>query len=443
MICDQSVSSLTCIGNKPLAVATRMAEAILVKKLKDQLNCPVCLETYTDPKQLQCHHIYCQKCLGRLVVQDQQGQPILTCPNCRQVTPVPANGVAGLQPAFQTNRLLDILKEHKKAKEGVLYCVDHQERELELYCEPCEQFICFYCTIAKHNGHKYNLVKDVLEKFKESIQARKLCTPALTIDGVKTPSGVAISRGEVVVTEWCGHCVSVFGLHGERLRSFGTRGSGQGQFDSPSGIAVDADGNIIVADYFNNRIQKFSTDGQFIAAVGTRGSSPLQFAGPMGVAVNKINNMVYVVDGGNACIRVLYSDLIFCSTFGKRGTGEGQFRHPSCVACDCSGTVYVADSYNHRIQVFTADGRFKRMFGGRGEGRGELKYPDGVAVNNDILYVTDGNHRVSVFTSRGHFVTSFGREGRGKGEFCSPVGVTADNGVVYVCDTYNNRVQIF
>ena len=147
-----------------------MAEAAL-KKLEDQLNCPVCLDTYTDPKQLQCNHVYCQQCLGRLVVRNQQGQFILTCPNCRQVTPVPANGVAGLQAAFQINHLLDILSEHKKAKEGALYCADHQERELELYCESCQQLICFQCTITEHNGHNYNLVKDVFQKHKLEIVA--------------------------------------------------------------------------------------------------------------------------------------------------------------------------------------------------------------------------------------------------------------------------------
>ena len=153
-----------------------MAEAAALKKLEDQLNCPVCLDTFTDPKQLHCNHIYCRQCLERLVVRNQQGQFILTCPNCRHVTPVPANGVASLQPAFHISNLLDVLKEHKKAKEGTLYCADHQERELELYCESCEQLICFQCTITEHHGHKYNLVKDVLEKCKEEIKAS--LTPA-------------------------------------------------------------------------------------------------------------------------------------------------------------------------------------------------------------------------------------------------------------------------
>ena len=155
-----------------------MAEAAL-KRLEDQLNCPVCLDTYTGPKQLQCHHVYCQQCLRRLVERDQQGQLVLTCPNCRQVTPVPANGVAGLPAAFHINNpleLRDTLKEQRKGEEGALYCADHQGREQELYCESCKQFICLQCTITEHHGHQYNLVKDVLKKCKKEIKAS--LTPA-------------------------------------------------------------------------------------------------------------------------------------------------------------------------------------------------------------------------------------------------------------------------
>ena len=54
----------------------------------------------------------------KLVVKDQQGQLSLTCPACHQITSVPANGVAGLKSAFQVCPLLEILEEHKKAKDS-------------------------------------------------------------------------------------------------------------------------------------------------------------------------------------------------------------------------------------------------------------------------------------------------------------------------------------
>ena len=158
-----------------------MADPAALKKLENQLNCPICLDTYTDPKQLLCQHVYCQQCLHRQVNRERQGQ--LRCPNCRQVTPVPANGVAGLPAAFHINPLLDILREHKKAKEGTLYCsAQHQERELELYCETCQQLICFQCTVTDHRSHNYYLVTDIFEKCKQEIET------SLTQAKTKLPS---------------------------------------------------------------------------------------------------------------------------------------------------------------------------------------------------------------------------------------------------------------
>ena len=63
------------------------------------------------------------------------------------------------------------------------------------------------------------------------LPVEKLGNPILTIDRVEGPCGVAVNqRGEVVVTERNGHCVSVFSQCGKKLRSFGTQGSGHGQF---------------------------------------------------------------------------------------------------------------------------------------------------------------------------------------------------------------------
>ena len=96
----------------------------------------------------------------------------------------------------------------------------------------------------------------------------KLGTPILTIGGMSGPWGVAINqRGEVVVAEWGGHCVSVFSPSGKKLRSFGTHGSGPGQVWYPREVAVDDEGNTLVADSWNHRIQRFTSEGQFLTSV--------------------------------------------------------------------------------------------------------------------------------------------------------------------------------
>ena len=610
----------------------QMAEQAL-KRLEEQLNCSICLDTFTDPKLLQCFHVYCQQCLVPLGVRDQQGQLSLTCPTCRQVTPIPASGVAGLQSAFHIHHLLEIQDSFKNLQnppansEGAVggtvveyppknasqFCFEHVERELELYCETCGKLICYKCGLkgGKHHSHDYEELDQAFEKYKKEITSsiepmekqvaiikkalalieqrcgeisdqreaiennvhitfrrlrevltvreteligqihqmtqgklkglaaksdqiettlaklnsclhfmgesiklgnksdvlmmkantvhqmkelttpfqpdtlkpnteadivfsaladltaacknygqifhsgspdpskchatgkglevavvgvkstailhavsyegkpfdkpiksleceliseitgtrtnsnverrgqsqyeisyqptikgrhqlhikvegqhirgspssvavkspvEKLGTPILTLGGVDGPMGVVINkRGEVVVTEGEGHCVTVFSPNGKKLRSFVTKGSCQGQFDWPSGVTVDGEGNILVTDTHNNRIQKFTAEGQFLTAVGKEGHGPLQFWHPTDIAFNTINNKVYVADLLNCHIQVLNSDLTFSSTFGKEGNGKGHFHYPWGIACDSTGKVYVADTDTHRI----------------------------------------------------------------------------------------------
>ena len=273
------------------------------------------------------------------------------------------------------------------------------------------------------------------------LPVEKLGTTILTISEVRKPWGIAINcRREVVVTDQDSNCIHVFSPSGEKLRSFGTHGSGKGQFDEPHGVAVDGEGNILVADTWNHRIQKFTAEGQFLTAVGTEGSGPLQFSYSWDIA---ISDKVYVVDSGNHRVQVLNPDLTFSHTFGKKGSGMGQFQWPLGIACDSTGKVYVTDRDNYRIQVFTAEGKFLRMFG---HGMGELDFPVGIAIDTSgIVYVSEGNNDcVSLLTSEGQFVTSLGRSGKGPGEFSLPTGLALDSsGVLYVCDNWNNRVQLF
>ena len=100
------------------------------------------------------------------------------------------------------------------------------------------------------------------------LPVEKLGTPIQTIGGMMKPWGVAIDhRGEMVVTDQVSHRIHVLSPSGEKLRSFGTHGSGEGEFNQPCGVVLDGEGNILVADTKNHRIQKFTAEGQFLTAV--------------------------------------------------------------------------------------------------------------------------------------------------------------------------------
>ena len=276
---------------------------------------------------------------------------------------------------------------------------------------------------------------------------QELSTPIRTIGGLSRPWGVAVNqRREIIVVENGGCCISIFSPSGEKIRTFGSKDSAQGQFNSPRGVAVDGDGNLLVADEGNHRIQKFTADGKFLTAVGQKGNKHLEFSYPSGVAVNHRNGKVYICDAYNNRVQILNPDLTFSSSFGSSGSGDGQFNRPWNVALDRTENVYVAHYGGYCIQVFTAEGKFLWKFGKYGSGDGELNFPYSVSIDSDdIVYVTeDGNHRVSMFTSEGQFLRSFGTKGEGPGQFNYPRGIAVDrDGLVYVCDSSNKRLQIF
>ena len=277
------------------------------------------------------------------------------------------------------------------------------------------------------------------------LPVKMLGTPIKTISGIKKPWGVAVNqREEIIIAESSKNCVSIFSPKGEKIRSFGSKGSGDGLFQFPRGVAVYDDGSILVVDSDNHRIQKFTSDGKFITASGKRGDKKLEFICPYGINIHPHTRMVYVADQSNHRIQILNPDLTYFCSFGSRGDNNGQFKYPWDLAFDNIGNVYVADCDNHRIQVFTAEGEFLRRFGKPGKHNGELSFPTSVDIDSDNVVYVASNNGVSVFTCEGKFLVSFGTEGSETGQFHHPSGITVDkNGVVYVSDTYNARLQIF
>ncbi len=65
------------------------------------------------------------------------------------------------------------------------------------------------------------------------------------------------NKGLVYVGESINRRVSVFTCEGVFVKSFGSLGSGPGQFKEPLGIAVDQFGVVYVSDHDNDRVQMF------------------------------------------------------------------------------------------------------------------------------------------------------------------------------------------
>ena len=169
-----------------------------------------------------------------------------------------------------------------------------------------------------------------------------------------SPTGIAVDgSGNVLVADTGNGRIEKFSPSGTFLSVIGMKGIGHGQLAEPNGIAVDRSGNIYVAEVASNhRVQKLAPDGTFIAE--WKGPE-LGFYGPRRIAIGP-DNSIYVVDQGHDRIVKLGPDGQVLSSWGSKGSGDGQFNDPTSVAVDStSGKVYVADPTNKRIQVFDSN----------------------------------------------------------------------------------------
>ena len=121
----------------------------LMYNLREEVTCSVCMQLYTNPKQLPCLHIFCLQCLNNLARTSARGGKI-RCPLCQREVAVPESGTLETLPnCFHMKNLLDILaiKECNNAKVTCGNC--ETKREEASYCFHCGKFWCNDCL----NGH--------------------------------------------------------------------------------------------------------------------------------------------------------------------------------------------------------------------------------------------------------------------------------------------------
>lgn len=167
------------------------------------------------------------------------------------------------------------------------------------------------------------------------------------------PAAIAYDplHGRIYVADSMTHGVLVFAPDGRLLRRFGANGLLDGEFNSPTHLAVTRDGRLLVTDALNFRVQVFDADGTFRAGFGRHGDGAGDFAAPKGVAADS-HGQIYVADAMFDAIQAFRDDGQLLLGFGGQGSGAGQFWLPNGVFISERDVLYVADAYNRRIQVF-------------------------------------------------------------------------------------------
>jgi DNA-binding beta-propeller fold protein YncE len=135
--------------------------------------------------------------------------------------------------------------------------------------------------------------------------------------------------------------------------TYGSTGSGDGQFNAPYGVAFDGT-YLYITDASNDRVQKFNTAGTFITKWGSTGTGNGRFINPTAIAVNPVDNTVFVVDNARNDVQLFTNTGVFLQKFGSSGSGDGQFNTPFGIGITSSGTaLHVSDAANYRVQKFT------------------------------------------------------------------------------------------
>lgn len=263
-----------------------------------------------------------------------------------------------------------------------------------------------------------------------------------------TPTSLAVDQaGHVYVADYNNGRIQRFDANGLFQLKWGTPGSGDGELLQPYGVVVDSLGHVFVSDPGNDRVEKFTATGGYLGQWGASGGEDGQFANPVGLGVSAAGE-VYVSEQYNDRVQVFDNGGAFLRKFGTTGSGLGQMIWPYHTTIGPGGQVYVAEIGNSRIQVFDAAGLPLFAWGSPGSGNGQFGVdgPRGVAVDSHgQVYVADsGNDRIQIFSAAGAYLGQWGTHGSGEGQFNHPGSVAIDaDGFIYVADTNNNRIQKF
>ena len=223
--------------------------------------------------------------------------------------------------------------------------------------------------------------------------------------------------------------------------SWGSQGSGDGQFSSAGAVSLDADGNVYVMDTYNHRVQKFSSSGTFLHKWGgiTLGGDAGAFYYPDAIDVE--GDYVYAGDDGGRIQKFSLAGE-YVDEFSPAGFSQ-------IVDLDVlpSGTLHVAgNSFTDlSVTIFDASYVSQGSWGSSGAGEGQFDQSIHIAVDvaRSIVFVSDQGHdQLQYFSIGGTYAGTWGASGAGEGQFDWPGGLTLDDeGFLYVADYYNDRVQ--
>ena len=269
---------------------------------------------------------------------------------------------------------------------------------------------------------------------------------------LRFPQSVAIGPdGSVYVADQSSSVVQVFGPDGALRREVGRAGTRPGELTSVGAIAVAGDNSLFVADG-NNRIDRFDATGRFVSSFGKRGTGVGEFNfgkgggndAPAGGGLVASGNFLFVSDSLNNRVQ----------RFNLDGSGAAEIVPPGLLSNPRGLAIrgqrlIVADDKHHRLVVMDFGGRVLKIVGsGQGAGANQFSFPFGVAIDPQgrVFVADDINQRILRFGPQPDYKykARWGSYGTGPGQLAYPRAIASDSsGQIYVTNTGNDRIDVF
>jgi sugar lactone lactonase YvrE len=249
------------------------------------------------------------------------------------------------------------------------------------------------------------------------------------------PAVACDSQDRVFVYSRSEHPLVLFDRDGNFLASWG-----EGVLLDAHGLYIDADDNVYCVERNTHCVRKFNRSGELMMTLGTPGLQGANdgdpFRLPTDLAIASTGDL-YISDGyGNARVHQYSPDGTLIRSWGRWGSGPGEFGLSHCVRVDRYDRVWVCDREHNRIEIFDLEGKFLDEWTG-------LYHPDTIFFDRDkdVVYIAELDQQVSIYDFDRKLLAQWGgrRKSDTPGEFkACPHGIWVDS----VGDLYVGEVQV-